>query len=95
MALTEIDLSNVIGGNSALTSDRRHEIAGLGAVASADGHEEPGHSARTCGTGPGCLRRSRASHRRLVCLSHSSLRSFPLEHVESRGGQFYRVKLLE
>jgi hypothetical protein len=51
VALLQIDLSDLISGNSAFSGNHAHEIADLHSVARADRHEEAGHSCRRTSAG--------------------------------------------
>jgi hypothetical protein len=52
MALTQIDFSYVVSGNSTLAGNGADEVAGLHPIARSDGHEEASHLSASSGTAP-------------------------------------------
>ena len=97
MTLAQVDLSDVIAGNSALARDHSHQVSGLHPVASSDGHEESGHSSGRSRRAAWTLTFHWPGARggRLGCLRLSSLRSLALQHVKRGGSHFCRVEFLE
>ncbi len=61
MALTQVDFSDPIRGDSSFAGDGAHQVPGLHTIASADGHEEAGHVAGSRAAPAPGRRRTRAS----------------------------------
>ena len=100
MALLQIDLSDTLSGNPALSGDDAHEISDLHAVARADRHEETRHTASTgTGTSPGsralAISRPRPSGRCLVRFGLASLGPLALQYVKSGGRELRPVEFQE
>jgi hypothetical protein len=94
MALTKVDLADVVARNSAFAGDHAHQIADLHAIPRSDRHEETRHAA---GGGPGsiAIRRSWLSGWSSILSCRASLGTFALEEKERRGGELRGVELLE
>src|SRR6267143_863619 len=94
MAFAEVDLANVIAGNSAFASDRAHQIADLHAIARSDSHEKTCHPAR-CALGSITIRRSRPRDRDGILGGRAPLGTLALEHIKRGGRELHRIKLLQ
>jgi len=94
VTLTQIDFSDMIPRNAALSRDRSHEIANLDAVAGADGHEEARHPS---GAASRTVRIARFCPRNggLIRFGHAALRSLALEYMECSGCELSSVELPE
>jgi hypothetical protein len=98
VAFAQIDLADVISRDSALASDRAHEISDFHAVACADRHEKPDHSG--CGvstTNSGALAFHGWFCTRSCCLIRfglPALSPLTLENVEGGRGELGAVEFL-
>jgi hypothetical protein len=92
MTLTQVDLPDMIRGNSPFASNYPHQIADFHAVAGSDSHEETRHSAAVRA---GTFRRPRASSCWWIRLSHAPLRPLALQQVERGRGELEGVELFE
>jgi len=94
VTLLQIDLSDAIAGNSALSGDDAHEISDLDAVARANRHEETRHP-RGSSSRARTIDRLWPSGRRLIRLGQSPLSPLALQHVKSSGGELSPVEFPE
>jgi hypothetical protein len=94
MALSQVDLADVIASNPAFACDHSHQIADLYAIARSDSHEKARHSA---GRGPRSIAvgRSRLCGRRSVLGRRASLGALALEEIERGRGKLRGIELLE
>jgi hypothetical protein len=94
MALAQVDLADVIAGNSALASDGTHQVSDLHTVARSNGHEEARHPAGRGSRAIGVCR-SRLRGRRSVLGRRASLGALALEQVERRSSELGGIEFLE
>jgi hypothetical protein len=94
MTLAEVDLPDMIRGNSPFAGNYAHQIADLHAVAGADCHKETRHSAAVSARTL-ALRRPWTSSGWRIRLGHAPLCSLALEQVEGGRGELEGVELFE
>ena len=94
MALAQVDLSDVIAGNSSFAGDRAHQIADLHTITRSDSHEETRHPAR-CRLGSIAIRRPRPRDWWSVLGCRAPLGSLALQQVKRGGSELRGVELLE
>jgi hypothetical protein len=94
MALAQVDLANMIAGNSAFAGDDAHQIADLHAIAGSNGHEKARHAAGRR-SGAIALSGSRLRRRRSVLGRRASLGALALEQVKRCCSELRCIELLE
>jgi hypothetical protein len=94
VALAEIDLANVIAGNSSFARNRTHKIADLHTIARSDGHEKPRH-ASCCSMGSIAISRPRLGRGDRVLSCRAPLGPLALEQVKRGSCELRRIEFFE
>jgi hypothetical protein len=92
VTLAQIDLTDMVAGNAAFSSDRTHQVTGFYSVARADSHEQLRHASSIAAV---AINWPRPSGGKWIFGRHPTLRALALEKMEGGCSELGCVELFE